>query len=175
MKKNIIKKIEKKYKETSLKTLVYLFLTFFIAGILLVMFYQQQPVQEFLFDREVRHDIVIKAPMGNLNVEVADNGFEREKGLTYRTSMNQDEGMLFVFDESGKYGFWAKDMNFPIDIVWLNEEGRVVYIVDNISPNTYPGAFINSANAKYVLEISAGVAEKYGIYLGTKLEFSREF
>ncbi len=173
MKKNIIKKIEKFYKEASTKTLIFLFLIAFVFGVFVIFIYRATPVQEFLFDREVRHDLVIKVPSGDFNVEVADNSFKREKGLTFRKKMQINEGMLFVFDKSGKYGFWLKDMYFPIDIVWLNEEGRVVYLVDNISPDTYPGAFINSINAKYVLEISAGSAEKYGIYLGTKLNISQ--
>lgn len=171
--KNKIANINQKNNFTK-KQLFVIFFTTFVLSFVLVLIYRQQLVQEFLFDREVRHDTTISAPAGNINVEIADNSFERERGLSFRKSMKQDEGMLFIFDELGKYGFWVKDMNFPLDVVWINEEGRVVYEVNNVSLDTYPGVFINEVSARYVLEVNAGVTEKLGIYLGTKLAFSPE-
>lgn len=171
--KNIVKEIEKIYKEISIKVLIISFLAFFLIGILFVFVYKQTSVQKFFFDKKVNHDLVIRAPSGNLNVEVADTDTERERGLSYKKSMNEDEGMLFIFDKTGKYGFWMKDMNFSLDILWLDEDGHVVYDADNVPPETYPGILMNDAPAKYVLELNAGEAEKYGIYLGTKLEIGQ--
>lgn len=82
--------------------------------------------------------------------------------------------MLFVFDVPGKYGFWMKDMRFPIDMVWISQDGTVVHIEREVSPSTYfdfnpPKTFVNTPDAKYVLEMASGTSEKYGLYLGTKV------
>jgi len=106
---------------------IVLLIVVIILAIIINTIYKKPEVKEFLFDRSIKYDLVVKAPMGNINVELANTNASREIGLSYRTSMNQDEGMLFVFDKIGKYGFWMKDMNFPLDILWLDEEGRVIY------------------------------------------------
>ena len=174
MSKNKIKsQISKAYKSNKDFTLKQFILIFFLAFVVsgIVMFiYKSTPVQEFFFDRYVRHDIVVKAPEGDIQAELADTSSSRELGLSFRKSMQIGEGMLFAFDASGKYGFWMKDMNFPLDIIWLDESGRVVYFVDNVATSTFPGVFMNDPQAKYVLELNAGSASKLGIYLGTKLE-----
>ena len=57
-----------------------------------------------------------------LQVDLALTDEEKARGLSGRESLDEDEGMLFVFDVPGNYGFWMKDMNFAIDIIWLNEK-----------------------------------------------------
>jgi uncharacterized membrane protein (UPF0127 family) len=109
-------------------------------------------------------------PKGALEVEVADTISSRELGLSGRKKMNDDEGMLFVFDTPGRYGFWMKDMQFPLDIAWINQNGIVVYIERNVTPETYPKAFINQSEALYVLEVNAGLMEKFGLYMGSKIK-----
>lgn len=126
-------------------------------------------------EKAVRNEKEIVLPHGKVYAEVVDTPQSRAKGLSGRTNLKDDEGMLFVFEKSGRYGFWMKDMLFPIDIVWINESGTVVYVVHNVSPETYtkqnpPKTFINQADAKYVLELAANQAEKYGLYLGTKVK-----
>ena len=158
-----------KYDFTLKQFILIFFLAFAVSGIA-VFIYKSTPVQEFFFDRYVRHDIVVRAPEGDIQTEVSDTSSSRELGLSFRKEMQIGEGMLFVFDTPGKYGFWMKDMNFPLDIIWLDKEGRVVYLVDSVAVSTFPGVFMNDPQAKYVLELNAGVASKLGIYLGTKLE-----
>ncbi len=125
-------------------------------------------------DKFVRHDVTILMPKGALGAEVADTVASRELGLSGRKQMGDDEGLLFVFDAPGRYGFWMKDMNFPLDIVWINQNGVVVEIERNLSPETYKQkkTYINQADASYVLEINAGMAEKFGLYLGSKVKIS---
>lgn len=125
-------------------------------------------------ERVVRNGKEIVLPHGTIYAEVADTPQSRAQGLSGRTGLKEDEGMLFVFDQPGKYGFWMKDMLFPIDMVWISADGTVVYVEQNISPDTYfnsepPQTFVNEASAKYVLELSANQAEKYGLYLGAKV------
>lgn len=125
-----------------------------------------------LIERFVRHDATILMPKGALQVEVANTRASRELGLSGRESMGDDEGILFVFEAPGKYGFWMKDMNFPLDIVWINQNGVVVDIERKLSPDTYPQTFINEVDASYVLEVNAGLAEKFGLYIGSKVKIT---
>lgn len=127
-----------------------------------------------LIERVIRSEKVIMLPQGQIYAEIADTPASREQGLSGRSKLNEDEGMLFVFDVPGKYGFWMKDMNFPIDMIWVSEDGTVVHVEREISPSTYfdfnpPQTFVNTPDAKYVLEMASGASEKYGLYLGTKV------
>ncbi len=95
----------------------------------------------------------------------------REKGLMSRDSLAEDQGMLFVFDEPGEYPFWMKNMNFPIDIVWLDEEKRVVHTEWSVPPCVKDPCPVYAPQAKalYVLEIAAGQVEAGGIRNGDQL------
>ncbi len=126
-------------------------------------------------ERVVREEKKLILPQGEVYAEVANTSASRERGLSGRSSLDEDKGMLFVFDASGKYGFWMKDMKFSIDMVWINQDGIVVHVEREIAPETYfnfnpPKTFVNTPEAKYVLELASGAAEKHGIYLGTKVE-----
>jgi uncharacterized membrane protein (UPF0127 family) len=116
-----------------------------------------------------KKSIDIKAPRGSLTAEVVDTDGSRELGLSGRTGLGKKEGMLFIFDKPGRYGFWMKDMLFSIDMVWINENGLVVHVEKNVKPESYPKAFINTLDATYVLEIASGNADTYGIVVGAKL------
>lgn len=106
-----------------------------------------------------------------IKVDVVDNVAERTLGLSGRKSLAADEGMLFVFENSGNFGFWMKDMNFPIDIIWIDEGKSVVHLEKNVSPDTYPTVFTPSKSAKYVLEVQAGFSDATGLKPGDNLEF----
>lgn len=151
------------------KKIILLFVLTFSFGALSVLVYSSKPFQEFISNRNVNHDILIKAPFAEIYAEVADTDSKKETGLSYRKKISDDEGMIFVFDKVGIYPFWMKDMNFPIDILWLDEDYRVVYMEENLATSSYPNAYANKAGAKYVLEINANKSKDAGIYLGTKL------
>lgn len=125
-----------------------------------------------MITKYIRHDVTILMPKGAIQVEVADSKGEREQGLSGRVSMRNDEGILFVFETPGKYGFWMKDMNFPLDIIWINENGLVVDIERDLSPDSYPKTFINEVDASYVLEVNAGLAKEFGLFLGSKVKIT---
>lgn len=125
-----------------------------------------------LVESVARKEAVITFPQGIVHAEVVDTKESRERGLSGRKGLEEHEGMLFDFGQPGRFGFWMKDMLFPIDMIWINSDGIVVHIERNISPDTYqqnpPKTFVNVPPASYVLEIGANESEKYGIYLGTK-------
>ena len=106
-----------------------------------------------------------------VSVEVAATPAARERGLSGRASLAAGEGMLFVFDNDGNWGFWMKDVNFPIDIIWADSAGRVVTVLPSVSPNTYPQVFYPSLPARYVLETPAGFAATNNIYEGVRMAF----
>lgn len=120
----------------------------------------------------LRHDIVLKLPKGSLYTHIATSKKEQETGLSYQRAIDADEGMLFIFEKPGRYGFWMKDMNFPIDILWISEEGRVVHIEENVTTSTFPEVFTNEPQAKYVLEVNSGGAKDFGLFLGTKIDLT---
>lgn len=125
-----------------------------------------------VIDKFVRSDLTILMPKGALEAEMANTKASRELGLSGRPSMRDDEGMLFVFDKPGRYGFWMKDMVFPLDIIWINENGIVVSIERNLTTDSYPKTFMNQSDASYVLEINQGMAENFGLYLGSKVKLT---
>jgi uncharacterized membrane protein (UPF0127 family) len=104
-------------------------------------------------------------------VHLLTTEFQRVKGLSEKESLDANEGMYFVFDRDGEWGIWMKDMNFPIDIFWIAEDGTIVDMETHVHPNTYPQVFTNEIPARYVLEVLSGTAEAYNIQIGSKVTF----
>ncbi|MGH7195785.1 MAG: DUF192 domain-containing protein [Candidatus Saccharimonadales bacterium] len=102
---------------------------------------------------------------------VASSSAQKTKGLGYRRSLPQNQGMLFVFNASARYCFWMKAMRFRLDIIWLNASKRVVYLKPNLSPATYPKNYCPLQPARYVIELNAGQAAKSDVRLGQTLKF----
>lgn len=108
----------------------------------------------------------------DVRVLLADTPAKRTQGLSGRSGLGENEGMLFIFPEEGMYGFWMKDMNFSIDIIWIDSDGKVVHIAKSASPDSYPTSFSPPKPARYVLEVRAGFAEQYGVGEGDAVAFS---
>jgi len=109
------------------------------------------------------------------NVQIADDEAEREKGLMFIEQIDDDYGMLFVFDKSGKYNFWMKDTLIPLDIIWIDNNKEIVYVSEDTLPcieSLLGECQVYSPNfdSLYVLEIKGGMADKLGIYQGDKVE-----
>jgi len=105
-------------------------------------------------------------------VDIADTPQERMQGLSGRESLGESEGMLFVLDEPAVPAFWMKDMNFAIDIIWINSQRRVIGVERDISPQTFPDTFRPSEAIKYVLEVPAGFSQRHTIDIGDELFFA---
>ncbi len=103
-----------------------------------------------------------------------DDQEERIQGLSGRESLPLDHVMLFVFDFADVYGIWMKDMNFPIDILWLDAEGNLIHIEDNISPDTYPKVFFPPGKSLYIIEANAGFALQNSLSVGKKLDIPKK-
>lgn len=101
-----------------------------------------------------------------ITVEIADTDASRVQGLSGRQSLLPNHGMLFVFGHDGFFSFWMKDMHFPIDMVWVSAVGNIVYMQENISPNTYPQSFVSTTSARYVLELPAHYVSEHHVKVG---------
>ncbi len=105
-------------------------------------------------------------------VEIARDDAARAKGLMFHKPLAGDEGMLFVFDREGIYPFWMKNMTFPIDIIWIGRDKKIVHIGANVPPCTEApcASYSPGAPAFYVLEIPAGDAARKGIKPGDQVK-----
>jgi uncharacterized membrane protein (UPF0127 family) len=99
---------------------------------------------------------------------------QQSKGLSGRENLLENQGMLFVMKTPGMYGFWMKEMKFPLDIFWLDITGKAVYIKENLQPCSSTlncPTYTPDMDSLYVLETIAGFAHKYGIAKGTHFSF----
>lgn len=104
-----------------------------------------------------------------LQLEIANTDELRTKGLSGRESLPANQAMWFEFGESSVHCFWMKDMNFPIDIIWLNEQRKVVHVKENAQPSSYPESFCPDGASKYVLEVQSGLVRQENITIGSQL------
>lgn len=98
---------------------------------------------------------------------------EIQRGLSGTDSLAANRGMLFVFPREDKWAIWMKDMNYPIDIVWLDKDAVVNYIVKNAQPSSYNAddptkstMYTPEKPARYVIELPSGTIERTGIAIG---------
>ncbi len=115
---------------------------------------------------------LVPMTIGDKAVEasVAKTPNERRRGLSNTPFLPPGVVKLFVFEELGEWGFWMQDMNYPIDIIWLDEIGEVVHIETDVLPDTYPETFTPDALALYVIETEAGFAAEHDIRIGTTVD-----
>jgi uncharacterized protein len=106
-----------------------------------------------------------------IHAELATTRAEQIQGLSGRASLSTSAGMLFIFDHSSYWGIWMKDMNFPIDVLWITDNMKVAYIVENMQPAGYPKVYTPRTPTLYVLEVPAGTVKNNGIKIGQVVVF----
>jgi uncharacterized membrane protein (UPF0127 family) len=103
-----------------------------------------------------------KIPYAKFYIEVADDAYSREKGMMYRHYIPDTVGMLFIFPKEDHRFFWMKNTPSSLDIIYADEDFNIVSIHENTPP--YSQKTIPSGDkAKYVIELRAGSAARYGI------------
>lgn len=118
-----------------------------------------------------KSSVIPQSSIQPLSLIFARTDAERDLGLGQRASLPENEGMLFVFDTPSEYAFWMKDMSFPIDMIWLDGDFRIVYIASNVPPASYPKTFSPPTPSLYVLETNTGYAQKNNLSVGETLDF----
>lgn len=106
------------------------------------------------------------------DVRVSDDDAERSLGLGNTVSMLPNQGMLFVFEKSSRYFFWMKDMLFSLDMIWIDENMKIVHIERGVDPETFPKTFgPKDKTSRFVLEVLSGVSESLDLEIGDKVQF----
>lgn len=117
----------------------------------------------------------ISAPgMSRFLVEVVSSPADLKQGLSNRLSLLPRQGMLFVFPKVEKQSMWMPDMNFPLDIVWIDDTKTIVKIEENATPcadNHNCKSYGSGSPVLYAIELNAGDAARIGIVVGLRLSF----
>jgi uncharacterized membrane protein (UPF0127 family) len=146
------------------KFLSWLLVVFMLLLVAVAAFYVLKP--------QLEQHTTLRLGDGVFKARVAKTDAEREKGLSGTAKLRDDQAMLFVFGSDGKWSIWMKDMSYPIDIVWLNKDKKVVHIVKNAPPESYPyESFVSKEDARYVVELPAGTADKKRIVIDKQAAF----
>jgi len=118
----------------------------------------------------------VEFPMGTIMVDdiplqvmIADTEPRRVRGLMFEDQLPYDQGMIFVFEESGLYSLWMLNMQFSLDMIWFDQDGKVVHIEKDVPPCKTPleittcQSIIPDEEAVYVLEVTSGFVDQNNI------------
>lgn len=111
--------------------------------------------------------------IGNIDIEIADNEYERQTGLMYRTSMENNQGMLFIFEDEQPRSFFMKNTSIPLDILFIDSNNRIINSIENAAPMSEE-SLRSQGPAQYVLELNAGMIEMWKLQSGDRIEFTQE-
>jgi uncharacterized membrane protein (UPF0127 family) len=113
------------------------------------------------------------SPLRTIDIEIADDDYQRETGLMHRASMLDTQGMLFVFDEEDFRGFYMKNTLISLDIIYIDASGKMISFAEQTKPmdeTTLP----SQLPAKYVLELNGGLSEDWVLEVGDRIEWKRD-
>jgi uncharacterized membrane protein (UPF0127 family) len=145
-----------------------IFLVFFIIILLLFLAWQN-----FYQNKEIIYNNSSVCIGGScFEIQLAENSLQQSRGLMFRETLSENKGMFFVFKKEANYPFWMKNTHIPLDIIWINANKEVVFISEFTEPcKTFFCPQINpQVNAKYVLEINAGLSQKFDFKVGDFVE-----
>ena len=114
------------------------------------------------------NDSIIKT----LNIEIADDEYQTQTGLMYRYSMEDNQGMLFIFPDSEYRYFYMRNTEIPLDIIYIDQNKTIISIQKNAKPHDET-SLPSEGPAKYVLEINGGLSTQWNLQKGDKIEFSK--
>lgn len=142
---------------------IFIFLLLIIAALCVKIFYRPNNLgqAEFLEARIANNNIILK---------ILDESDEMTRGLSETEALAPDAGAFFIFEEEGFHGIWMKDMNYALDIAWLDQNKKIIHIEKEVLPETYPKVFLPPTKDKYVLEVNAGYFDQNKINIGDRLE-----
>ena len=145
-----------------------------IAPLALLTLAACQPKREISIDDLTAREVTL--PGGQvIETQVMIDQKDQARGMMFRESLAPDHGMLFLHKAMGTYAYWMYQVKIPLDIVWMDEQRRIVEIAADTPPcltaahdcPTYGG----HKSAKYVLELAGGMAKKYGLREGQYVGF----
>lgn len=107
-----------------------------------------------------------------LDIEFAQSEYETQTGLMYRKGMEEDQGMLFIFSEERMHSFYMKNTEFPLDIIYIKADSTIANFQENAQPFNETG-LSSQVPIQFVLEVNAGLAEKWLLEVGDKIEYHK--
>ena len=112
---------------------------------------------------------ILRINQWEITVETADTQEAQEKGLMGRESLDEDRGMLFVYDRDSRKSFWMKNTKIPLSIAYIGADGtiREIYDMEPLSTRTVDSRY----SVRYALEVNQGAFQRHGIKTGDKVEF----
>ena len=109
-----------------------------------------------------------------VDVEIADDNYERQQGLMFRKSLNENDGMIFIFENENYQSFWMKNTLIPLDIIFINTDLEIVDIKNAVPCKADPcDSYTSVKSAKYVIEVNAGFSAKNNIKIGDNVDLSK--
>ena len=117
--------------------------------------------------------VVIEVKGKEIRVELASTPDQRSRGLKFRPSLPEDDGMLFVFPQAVRHPFWMKDTIIPLSIAFLNREGRIIDI-RKMEPLNEKRLYHSSRPYRYALEMNQGWFERNGIVVGDRIVLNNQ-
>ena len=137
---------------------IFLFLIIFL--IVSSVFILYKPKSELCFNEKC------------IEIEIMQSPEERALGLMYRQKISEDQGMLFIFDQPLKVNFWMKNVQFSIDMIFIDETNTIVHIEKNVPPchkDPCP-TYSSISEVKYVVEVVSGFCDKFNVKTNQTIE-----
>lgn len=163
------KPIEKKYYVIAGVLIAAIIILFVFPGIL-----NKENSEEVYYMFQKEGELTISdstnARKAVIDIEIADTDYDRQLGLMKRISMEEKQGMLFIFPAEEKQSFWMRNTLISLDMIFINSNKKIVTIHKNtkvLSDQSYPSA----APAQYVLEVNAGFTDKFNIQVENRIDW----
>lgn len=132
----------------------------------------EQELEYYTFTKE--GELTFTDSLGTLkakiDLEIADNDYERQLGLMNRKEMKENEGMLFIFPRQDYQSFWMRNTLISLDMIFVNQQKKIITIHKNtktLSDQSYP----SSEPSMYIVEVLAGFTDKHNIQVGDKIDW----
>jgi len=110
--------------------------------------------------------------LAKLDIEFAESEYETQTGLMYRQSMEDHQGMLFIFNEEAMHSFYMKNTEFALDLIFIKSDSTIGSFQENTQPFNENG-LSSQVPVQFVLEVNAGLSEKWQLDIGDKIEFHK--
>lgn len=176
------KKIQHKQEAQQSNKKLYFILAAILAFLMIILFVYPGILKNddtnkgfYIFTKE--GELTISDSLNNvkvkIDIEIANTDYERQLGLMKRLSMEEKQGMLFIFPVENFQSFWMRNTLFSLDMIFINSNKRIVTIHKNtkvLSDQSYP----STAPSQYVLEVNAGFTDKYNVNVGDRVEWMRK-
>lgn len=118
------------------------------------------------------HSQVTDSLLAKLDIEFAETDYEVQTGLMYRESMEENQGMLFIFSEASVHSFYMKNTTIPLDIIFIDENLKIASFQKNTIPLNESG-LTSQVPIQYVLEINSGLSDQWNLAVGNRVSFEK--